>query len=56
VLKSLRSSGIHIVSIHSHMEGENPKAIFLHYWGKGAAADLAKSIKKAEDAQQAAGK
>ena len=49
VLKSLRGSGINIVAIHSHMESENPKVLFLHYWGLGRAADLAKSLQAALD-------
>jgi len=51
VLKALRHAGIDIVAIHSHMEGETPKAIFLHYWGVGRAEDLAKAVKTALDAQ-----
>ena len=51
VLKSLRASGINIVAIHSHMEGESPKAIFLHYWGIGPARELAKNVKAAIDTQ-----
>jgi hypothetical protein len=46
-LKSLRGSGINIVAIHSHMEGESPKVLFLHYWGVGPAADLAKAVRMA---------
>jgi hypothetical protein len=49
VLKTLRKNGINIVAIHSHMEGENPKVIFLHYWGVGPAAELAKGVKAALD-------
>ena len=49
VLKSLRASGIHIVAIHSHMTGESPRVLFLHYWGRGKAAALADSVKKAID-------
>ena len=56
VLKALRSNHINIVAIHNHMEGENPKAIFLHYWGVGATLDLAKGVKAALDAQSAHGK
>lgn len=41
VLKSLRKGGINIVAIHHHMTHESPRYIFLHYWGKGRAADLA---------------
>jgi hypothetical protein len=51
VLHSLRSAGINIVAIHSHMEGEEPTSIFLHYWGKGRAEDLARGVKAALDAQ-----
>jgi hypothetical protein len=52
VLKALRSGGINIVAIHNHMEGESPQAIFLHYWGVGAADDLARTVRAALDAQQ----
>lgn len=47
VLKALRKGGINIVAIHHHMTMESPKMIFLHYWGKGNAEDLAKTIKEA---------
>ena len=51
VLKTLRKNHITIVAIHNHMEGDNPKAIFLHYWGAGRAENLAKGVKSALDAQ-----
>lgn|GEM_PF-153954 len=47
VLKALRAGGINIVAIHHHMSGENPRILFLHYWGRGKAADLAGTIKTA---------
>ena len=47
VLKSLRKSGVNIVAIHHHMAMEEPRYIFLHYWGRGPAATLAKSLKAA---------
>ena len=49
VLKSLRKSGINIVAIHSHMTQENPRILFLHYWGRGTAVDLANAVKAALD-------
>ncbi|MBI1850538.1 MAG: DUF1259 domain-containing protein [Planctomycetes bacterium] len=49
VLKSLRSGGINIVAIHNHMEDENPRLIFLHYWGVGATVDLARTLRHALD-------
>jgi hypothetical protein len=51
VLKTLRHADINIVAIHSHMTEENPRILFLHYWGRGSAADLAKSLKAALDTQ-----
>jgi hypothetical protein len=47
VLKSLRRSGINVVAIHSHMETDNPKVLFLHYWGIGPATDLGKVLQTA---------
>jgi hypothetical protein len=47
VLKALRAGGIDIVAIHHHMSGETPRILFLHYWGRGKAAELAATVKKA---------
>lgn len=47
VLKALRTNGINIVAIHQHMTMESPRMIFLHYWGKGNAENLAKTVKDA---------
>jgi hypothetical protein len=44
VLKALRHAGINIVAIHQHMTGENPRVMFLHYWGVGRTEDLAKGL------------
>jgi hypothetical protein len=51
VLKVLRSGGINVVAIHQHMTGESPRVMFLHYWGIGATAQLAKTLKAALDTQ-----
>jgi hypothetical protein len=52
VLKSLRKGGINVVAIHQHMTHENPRYVFLHYWGKGKAADLASVVSNAIKAQE----
>ena len=44
VLKALRGHGIDVVAIHHHMAGEQPRVLFLHYWGTGKAADLAAAL------------
>ena len=49
VLRSLRAGGINIVAIHSHMTGETPRLLFLHYWGRGVAAALSAAVKRAVD-------
>lgn len=49
VLKALRAGGIDVVAIHHHMTGESPRILFLHYWGRGKAADLAAVVRKAVD-------
>ncbi|HEX7652011.1 MAG TPA: DUF1259 domain-containing protein [Verrucomicrobiae bacterium] len=49
VLKSLRHSDINIVAIHSHMTGDNPRILFLHYWGRGKTTDLAHALRSALD-------
>jgi hypothetical protein len=46
-LKALRTIGINIVAIHSHMTHETPRMLFFHYWGRGKANDLANGIKGA---------
>ena len=53
VLKALRKAGINIVAIHQHMTGETPRILFLHYWGRGKAVDVARGIRAALDTQTA---
>jgi hypothetical protein len=45
VLKSLLKNKINIVAIHQHMTHEQPRIMFFHYWGRGAAKDLAQAVK-----------
>lgn len=49
VLKELRAGGIHVVAIHHHMSGETPRLLFLHYWGRGKAEELARTVRAALD-------
>jgi hypothetical protein len=53
VLKTLRHADIQIVAIHQHMTGEEPRIMFLHYWGIGRAEDLARGLRGALDKTQA---
>lgn len=49
VLKTLRKAGINVVAIHQHMVGEEPRIMFLHYWGIAPANNLAKGLRAALD-------
>jgi hypothetical protein len=55
VLRALRAAKIHVVALHNHMIGETPAYFFVHFWGKGSAADLARGFRAALDAQARAG-
>jgi hypothetical protein len=50
VLKTLRKAKINVVAIHQHMVGEEPRIMFLHYWGVAPADDLAKGLRAALNA------
>lgn len=56
VLKALRGGGIEVVAIHHHMSGEQPRILFVHYWGRGRAVDLADVVKKASTSRPGPGR
>jgi hypothetical protein len=49
VIKALRSNGIEVTAIHSHMLTEQPKLIFLHFWANDDALKLARGLRAALD-------
>lgn len=49
VMHALRSSGIEVTALHSHMLDEHPKLYFMHYWATGDAAKLATGLRSALD-------
>jgi Domain of Unknown Function (DUF1259) len=49
VLRELRSNGIEVTALHSHMTGEQPTIYFMHFWGVGPATQLARGLKAAVD-------
>jgi hypothetical protein len=52
VLKALRKAQIDVVAIHNHMTKEDPRLVFLHYWGRGRADILARGLRSALDTQK----
>ena len=49
VLKTLRSSGIDVTALHSHMLMDNPRLFFMHFWANDDAIKLAKGLRAALD-------
>jgi biotin operon repressor len=49
VIKALRSNGIEVTAIHSHMLSEQPRLIFMHFWANDDAIKLAKGLRAALD-------
>jgi len=52
IIKELQAGQIDVVAVHNHMFFEDPRVIFLHYWGVGDAHELAQTFKRALNAQQ----
>ena len=49
VMRELRSHGIEVTALHSHMIGEQPDIYFMHFWGVGPATELATGLRAAVD-------
>lgn len=49
VIHALRANNLEVVAVHSHMLGEEPRIIFLHYYGTGPAETLAQGFRAALD-------
>jgi len=49
VVKALRKNNLEVVALHHHMLGEQPRTVFLHYYGRGPALELAKGFRAALD-------
>ena len=49
VIKALRSNGIDVTALHSHMLTEQPRLFFMHFWANDDAIKLAKGLREALD-------
>jgi hypothetical protein len=49
VVKALRTNGIEVTAIHSHMLTEKPRIIFMHFWANDDALKLARGLRAAID-------
>ena len=44
VIRALRSNGIDVTALHSHMLGELPRLYFMHFWANDDAVKLARGL------------
>src|SRR5260370_36342747 len=49
VIQALRSNGIEVTAVHSHMLDEQPRLFFMHFWANDDAGKLAKGLRAALD-------
>jgi hypothetical protein len=49
VIRVLRSHGIEVTALHSHMIDESPRLFFMHFWGDGEALAVARGLRSALD-------
>jgi biotin operon repressor len=49
VIQALRSNGIEVTAVHSHMLDEQPRLFFMHFWANDDAVKLAKGLRAALD-------
>jgi len=54
VIRALRTNGIEVTALHSHMLDEQPRLFFMHFWANADAIKLAKGIRAALDNTAAA--
>jgi hypothetical protein len=54
VVRALRAANIEVTAIHSHMLDEEPRLIFLHFWGVDRPEALSRGLKAALDATKSA--
>jgi hypothetical protein len=49
VIMEMRTHGIEVTALHSHMLDEQPRLFFMHFWAKDDAIKLAKGLRAALD-------
>jgi Domain of Unknown Function (DUF1259) len=49
IIPILRSNGIDVTALHSHMLGEEPRLYFMHFWADNDAGKLATVLRRALD-------
>jgi hypothetical protein len=54
IIGALRRKEVEVVAVHNHMFFEDPRIIFLHYWGVSSAEELGEAFREALEVQRSA--
>ena len=49
VIAALEAGAIEVTALHSHMIGETPRLVFMHFWANGDAGAIARTLRSAID-------
>src|SRR5262249_14530298 len=49
VARGLREDGIEVAALHDHGLGDEPRLFYMHFWGNGDAAALARGLRAGLD-------
>ena len=49
LISKLQQGGLQITALHNHLIEETPHVMYVHYWGQGAEATLARALRAALD-------
>ena len=49
VIRALRTNGIEVMALHSHLLDEQPRLFFMHFWANDDMVKLAKGVRAALD-------
>jgi hypothetical protein len=49
VIRVLRSHGVEVTALHSHMLAESPRLLFMHFWASDDGVAIARSLRAALD-------
>jgi uncharacterized protein DUF1259 len=49
VIRALRTHGIQVTALHTHMLTEQPRLFFMHFWANDDAIALARGLRSALD-------
>jgi hypothetical protein len=52
VMSRLQDAGVQITAVHNHLIEETPALVYMHYWGEGSEATLARGVATALQASK----